>query len=49
MNLYDRLLAALSKLLGRKDVESQLLLRVLSDPSVETDELELALACAEAL
>ena len=46
-NLYDRIVAAMAKLLGREDLEGRLLLRVLSDPSMPTDLLELAVGLAE--
>jgi hypothetical protein len=49
MELYDRLLSAMGKLLGREDLESQLLLRVMSDMSVETGELLAAIEMAEAM
>jgi len=48
MSLYDRLLAAMTKMLGRKDLESQILLRVMSDLSITGDVLERAIELAEA-
>jgi hypothetical protein len=46
-NLYDRLLAAAVKLNGRQDLESQLINRVMLDPSLSTDQLEQAIEMAE--
>ena len=45
--LYDRLLEAMYQLLGREDLEDRLLLRVLSDPTIRTDTLVLAVELAE--
>jgi len=41
------LLRAMFKLMGKGDFESQLILRVLTDPSLPTDQLEQAIEMAE--
>ena len=47
--MYDRLMVAIFKLMKREDFESRLILRVMTDPSLPTDQLELAIEEAEKL
>ena len=47
--LYDRLIQAIEKLRGRQDLESRLLLRVLTEPGTDSGSLLSAVEEAEKL
>jgi hypothetical protein len=47
--MYDRLMVAIFKMMKREDLESRLILRVMTDSSLPTDQLEQAIEAAEAL